>query len=94
VWDTSSVSIPLPNDTARKRVAHFDRRLGRHVRYAETLSAKDIEPLRQLYTKINAKGQLAPGIQFFRDLVSMRLSSLLMLTRWKRAKCGRFCKFT
>jgi hypothetical protein len=38
------------------RVAQFDRRLGRHVQYAETLSPKDIEPLRQLYAKISAKG--------------------------------------
>lgn len=38
------------------RVAQFDHRLGRHVQYGETLSADDIEPLRQLYTEISAKG--------------------------------------
>jgi hypothetical protein len=38
------------------RVAEYDRRLGRHVQYGETLSAKDIEPLRQLYAEISAKG--------------------------------------
>jgi hypothetical protein len=38
------------------RVAHFDRSLGRHVQYGERLSAEDIEPLRQLYTEIKAKG--------------------------------------
>lgn len=38
------------------RIAKFDNRLGRHVKYAETLLAGDIEPLRKLYTEINAKG--------------------------------------
>lgn len=38
------------------RVVHFDHHLGRHVEYAEKLSADDIEPLRQLYTEIRAKG--------------------------------------
>lgn len=38
------------------RVAQFDHARGRHVRYAETLSAADIEPLRQLYVEINANG--------------------------------------
>jgi hypothetical protein len=38
------------------RVAQYDHRLGRHVAYAETLSAEDIHPLRRLYTAIRAKG--------------------------------------
>ena len=38
------------------RVAHYDDALERHVRYGERLSAEDIEPLRQLYTEISAKG--------------------------------------
>jgi hypothetical protein len=38
------------------RVAQYDRRLGRHVQYAETLTEGDIEPLRQLYSEISAKG--------------------------------------
>lgn len=38
------------------RVAQYDRRLGRHVEYAETLTDDDIEPLRQLYAEISAKG--------------------------------------
>ena len=38
------------------RVAQFDRRLGRHVQYAETLTADDIEQLRRLYNEISAKG--------------------------------------
>ena len=36
--------------------ASFDRRLGRHVPYVETLSAANIERLRKLYTKISANG--------------------------------------
>jgi hypothetical protein len=38
------------------RVAHYDSALGRHVQYAERLSAEEIEPLRQLYAEISAKG--------------------------------------
>jgi len=38
------------------RVAEYDHRLGRCVRYGEKLSAYDIEPLRQLYSEIAAKG--------------------------------------
>ncbi len=38
------------------RVAQYDRRLGRHVQYAETLSEADIEPLRHLYAEICNKG--------------------------------------
>ncbi|QJW98586.1 hypothetical protein [Frigoriglobus tundricola] len=38
------------------RVAEYDRALGRHVQYAERLSAVEIEPLRQLYAEIHAKG--------------------------------------
>ena len=38
------------------RVAQYDRRLGRHVEYGETLSQNEIELLRQLYTEIVAKG--------------------------------------
>jgi hypothetical protein len=38
------------------RVSKFDHRLGRHVSYAEALSAQEIEPLRQLYGEIRAKG--------------------------------------
>jgi hypothetical protein len=41
------------------RVAYYDRDLGRHVQYAETLSANDIEPLRKLYMEISAKGHCA-----------------------------------
>jgi hypothetical protein len=37
------------------RVAQYDRRLGRHVQYGETLSQDEIEQLRQLYTEIVAK---------------------------------------
>lgn len=36
------------------RVARFDRQFGRHVQYAERLTAADIEPLRRLYTEIVA----------------------------------------
>lgn len=38
------------------RISQFDQARGRHVRYAETLSAQEIEPLRQLYAEITAKG--------------------------------------
>jgi hypothetical protein len=38
------------------RVAHYDRTLGRHVQYAERLSAEEIEPLRQLYAEIRDRG--------------------------------------
>src|SRR5438270_146490 len=38
------------------RIASCDRQLGRHVEYAETLTEDDIEPLRQLYAEISAKG--------------------------------------
>lgn len=37
------------------RVAVFDSRLGRHMKYGETLSPETIEPLRKLYTEIRAK---------------------------------------
>jgi hypothetical protein len=38
------------------RVAHYDHRLGRHVRYGETLPADDIESLRWLYAQISGNG--------------------------------------
>lgn len=38
------------------RVTQYDRRLGRHVQYAETLAAADIEALRRLYDEIRANG--------------------------------------
>lgn len=38
------------------RVALYDHRLGRHVQYAERLSADEIVPLRQLYAEISTKG--------------------------------------
>ena len=38
------------------RVAFFDPRAGRHVAYAETLSAEAVESLRTLYTEISARG--------------------------------------
>ena len=38
------------------RVAKFDRRLGRHVQYGETLSEDAINALRELYIEIRAKG--------------------------------------
>ena len=38
------------------RVAHYDRALGRHVQYGETLSDEEIEPLRALYAEISTKG--------------------------------------
>jgi hypothetical protein len=41
------------------RVAHYDRQLGRHVEYAEGLSAADIEPLRRLYGEIRDRGHAA-----------------------------------
>jgi hypothetical protein len=41
------------------RVTLYDRRLGRHVEYAEKLSAAEIEPLRHLYTKIRDSGHAA-----------------------------------
>lgn len=37
-------------------MASFDRRLGRHVKYAEKLPKKAIEPLRKLYEEIDQKG--------------------------------------
>jgi hypothetical protein len=39
-------------------VAQFDHAVGRHVRYAETLSAEDIAPLRPLYAEILAQGHV------------------------------------
>ncbi len=49
--------IPLAErHGSNARVAKFDRRLDRHVEYAETLSPDDIEPLRQLHAEISAKG--------------------------------------
>jgi hypothetical protein len=48
--------IPLAElHGSEARVAHFDHRLGRHVKYAENLSPEAIEPLRKLYTEIRAK---------------------------------------
>jgi len=38
------------------RIAQFDHARGRHVLYAETLSAEDIEPLRQLFVEIAVNG--------------------------------------
>lgn len=38
------------------RIAKYDRRLGRHVQYGETLSKADLEPLRKLYADIRARG--------------------------------------
>lgn len=38
------------------RIGHFDKRKGRHVPYAETLSKKDVGPLRQLYLEMKARG--------------------------------------
>ena len=50
--------IPLAErHGSEARVARFDHRLGRHVRYGETLTAEDIEPLRRLYAEICSKGQ-------------------------------------
>jgi hypothetical protein len=49
--------IPLAEQHgSNARLAHFDHSLGRHVQYGETLSVEDIEPLRQLYAEISAKG--------------------------------------
>ena len=36
------------------RKSQYDRTLGRHVQYAERVSADEIEPLRQLYAEIQA----------------------------------------
>jgi hypothetical protein len=38
------------------RVARYDPAIGRHVEYGERLSAEEIEPLRQLYAEISARG--------------------------------------
>ncbi|WP_020474757.1 hypothetical protein [Zavarzinella formosa] len=38
------------------RVAEYDPTLGRHMLYAERLSAAEIEPLRQLYAEIRDQG--------------------------------------
>jgi hypothetical protein len=49
--------IPLAERHGSKaRVAYYNRRLRRHVEYGETLSQDEIEPLRQLYAEISAKG--------------------------------------
>lgn len=56
--------IPLAElHGSEARVATFDQRRGRHVRYGETLSASDIEPLRKLYIEIrkNGHGSLING---------------------------------
>ena len=48
------------------RIAKFNKRLGRHVKYAETLSAKDLQPLRQLYNEISSRGH-SPLINSWHD---------------------------
>lgn len=49
--------IPLAEQHGTNaRVAHYDCVLDRHVEYAERLSDAEIEPLRQLYREIGAKG--------------------------------------
>lgn len=49
--------IPLAEQHGTNaRVAHYDCVLDRHVEYAERLSDTEIEPLRQLYREISAKG--------------------------------------
>ena len=64
-------------------IANFDRRLGRHVEYGETLSAKEINSLRELYNQIKAEGHASVINQWLQNApdneAAWPISGLLIL---------------